>query len=460
MASVIKSEIRAVQPLVWFDQLEALLARELAPNQRKLRTAFRLSAIGTIGVGLVAICHVNNQLGAYIVWLLVGAGPMMSARKASAFLIAETLALVVSVVMARTFAETPWLLLPFMFAVISFSTYLGLTHKLGAALLLFQVVCLDSFYVVVYAPQAIGWGAAGAFGGSAIAFGVLVLFDNWLWPDPSEAILMESLGASVARSRTRLLEAAKFYLDGEGARPQIPPPTSDLPAHVALLDQAVAEGVTAHRQAILLAAITRMARISLEVDRLVLTVRENVPREIRAMLKPELRAAFQAIAAALDEIARELPTHIAVGVDKPPPASRIRARAAMEQLTARVAKVRPMYLALASAEEIENFASVADSLEVLTGHLDRLLDEPPEPPAASRATNAAPRVSEQTDPALFRHSLKVGLCVMIGYVIGVLTHRAELTTILTTILITALPTYGAAMRKVNLRIVGAIIGGA
>ena len=48
---------------------------------------------------------------------------------------------------------------------------------------------------------------------------------------------------------------------------------------------------------------------------------------------------------------------------------------------------------------------------------------------------------------------------MIGYVIGIVDHRPELNTILTTVIITALPTYGAALRKMNLRIVGAIIGG-
>jgi hypothetical protein len=57
------------------DQLAALLARELAPSSRKFRTAFRITMIATIGSGLVEICHVNNDLRTYIVWLLVGAGP-------------------------------------------------------------------------------------------------------------------------------------------------------------------------------------------------------------------------------------------------------------------------------------------------------------------------------------------------------------------------------------------------
>jgi hypothetical protein len=58
-----------------------------------------------------------------------------------------------------------------------------------------------------------------------------------------------------------------------------------------------------------------------------------------------------------------------------------------------------------------------------------------------------------------RYSQKVGLCVVIGYLAGIIGHRVDLSTILTTVLITALPTYGASVRKMILRIVGAVIGG-
>jgi hypothetical protein len=229
---------------------------------------------------------------------------------------------------------------------------------------------------------------------------------------------------------------------------------------MALLDQAVAEGVSEHRAAILLAAITRVARISLEVDRSIVAAREKVPRDIRAMVRPEIQATLEAIAAALDEIARELPTHISVGADQPPPASRTRARSAMDALTARVIQIRPAYIGKASSAEIENFASFTDSLAALTGHLERLLDEPPQPPAAAPSNKAVPQLTGARDPALVRYSLKVGLCVVVGYIIGILTQRADLSVILTTVLISALPTYGAALRKMILRIVGAIIGGA
>src|ERR1700691_5650357 len=457
MAGFAKSEPRLAQPSAWFDQIAALLARELAPNSRKLRSALRMTTIATIGAGLVASCHVNNQLGTYIVWLLVGAGPMMSLDKACAFLIAEAIALCGAVVMAGMLVQSPWLMLPFLFAVIVFSTYCGATRKLGAPLLLIQVVCLDTFYNVVFAPDQIGWAASGIFGGSVIAFGTIVLFDNWLWPDPAEEILLESLGASLARDRTRLLGASNFYLDRRGAqRPPFPPATSDLPVHMDLLNRAAAEGVPEHRLAILLAAVTRVARINLEVDRLIIAVRQNVPREVRDLVRPEIQATVDAIAEVLDDSSHEWPTHIAVGPDQTPDASRTRARSALDTLSARILQVRPTYIRTASSAELENFSDFTDSLAALTQHIERLLDEPP-PPVAG-AISAGPSLTAP-DPAIVRYSLKVGVCVVIGYVVGLVDHRPELNTILTTVIITALPTYGAALRKMNLRIIGAAIGG-
>ena len=108
MAGFIEQPFGLKRPLAWLDGLEALVARELAPSARKIRTALRIATIVTIAIGLDAICHVNTQLGAVIVWLLAGAGPMMSIRKALAWQIAVMLALIMAVVMARAFAETPW----------------------------------------------------------------------------------------------------------------------------------------------------------------------------------------------------------------------------------------------------------------------------------------------------------------------------------------------------------------
>jgi len=470
VAGFIEQRFGIQGPLAWFDRLQALVLRELAPSGRKIRTALRIGTIVTIAVGLDASCHVNSQLGAVIVWIMAGAGPMMSLRKALAWQFAVMIALITAVVMARAFAEAPWLMLPFVFAWISISTYAGTTLKLGAGVLVIQVVCLVTFYGVVFEPQEIGWNAAAAFDGSAIAFGMIVLFDNWLWPDPGEPILMDSLAACLARSRSQLLGASNFFLDGESVpRPPLPAATSDLPAHMALLDQALAEGASEHRRAILLAAITRAARINLEVDRLITTARENLPREIRTMVRDELQRAVYAIAASIDEISRNIPARIVTGADNQSLATRADVRLAMDNLAARVIQIRPAYIGIASPAEIENFAGFIDSLAVLTRHVERPLDEPPGPSTVvplNPADSAVPRnsvfrrLSAPADPALVRYCLKVGLCTVVGYMIGLLTQRPDLFNILVTVITTATPTYGATLNKMYLRIAGAIIGAA
>ena len=192
---------------------------------------------------------------------------------------------------------------------------------------------------------------------------------------------------------------------------------------MALLDQAVAEGASEHRRALLLAAITRAARFSLEVDRLVTTARENLPREIRTMAGGEVRMAVDAIVCALGEISHNLPTHIVKGAEELDPGTRKRVRLAMDILAARVVEIRPAYIAKASSAEFGNFAEFIDSLAMLARHIDRPLDEPPQPSTTDPSYSAVPRSTVPADPALVRYCLKVGLCTVVGYLIGVLSQR-------------------------------------
>jgi len=459
VAGSVRQEVR-IASFAWLEGLGALLATELAPNSRKLRTALRRATTITLGAALIAICHVESELGTYIIWLVVGAGAMLSPRNGAILLIVEGVTLAASVVIAGTLAETPWLLLPFIFVTISLLTYFGVTRKLGVMVLLPEVLLLNVFYGGVFTPGDVGWFAAETFGGSAIAVGLIVAFDNWIWPFRAEPLLMESLGITVARAHKRFLEASAYFLGDPGAhRPPEPPPASDLPAQMDLLDQAVAEKISQRRRATLLAAITRVTRIGLDVDRLMGAARQNVPRGFRAIVAPELRATVDAIAAALDRLAHEIPTHIAVGADSTPPAWRILPRTASDALGARVLQVRRSGISEAGSAELENFASFTDSLAALADRIERIIDVPPQTPSAAGSESTAPPATDAPDPAAYQLALKVGLCSVIGYVIGLVTHRPELDSILTTIVITALPTYGATLRKMILRIVGVLIGG-
>jgi len=63
-------------------------------------------------------------------------------------------------------------------------------------------------------------------------------------------------------------------------------------------------------------------------------------------------------------------------------------------------------------------------------------------------------------PRVVRYCLKVGLCTVVGYTIGLISQRPDLFNILVTVITTATPTYGATLHKMYLRIAGAIVGGA
>jgi len=74
-------------------------------------------------------------------------------------------------------------------------------------------------------------------------------------------------------------------------------------------------------------------------------------------------------------------------------------------------------------------------------------------------TRSGATQSGGADPALMRYSAKLGIAATLAYVVGVASHRSELGVTVWTALIAGLPTYGATLRKMILRIAGGVIGG-
>jgi len=183
----------------------------------------------------------------------------MSLRKAVAFLIAEAITLAASVVLAGILSETPWLMLPFLFALVTFTTYLGTTRKLGAALLLIQVSsCSFTTASHLHPTKSVGLPRE-------------IRRERDRFRHDCSLRQLALAGSRAKRSCLKRWERAlrglvrgcygfKLLLDaGTAAAVSIPPPTSEnLPAHMELLNRVVAEGASDHRHAILLAAITRV----------------------------------------------------------------------------------------------------------------------------------------------------------------------------------------------------------
>jgi hypothetical protein len=276
----------------------------------------------------------------------------------------------------------------FVFLAGAITVYLNAQLQLGALALIIQVVIFNIFYSVVYSPDQFGWQASSLYPGCALAFGLIALFDNWLWPDPAERILPEALAASVGRNRARFVEAANYYLDEDPAkRPPEPPFTSGMTDQLALLERARSEGVSAHRRAVLLAAISREERLHIQIDQLAIAARAPVPRENRMMFRPEIEEAIRAIAAALDELKREVVVSPRTGADNPPSLEGSRARAALD---ARITELRPTYINRISAAEISNFGEFTEVLHLIVRVIERPLDEPPAKAAVSAAAPVAP----------------------------------------------------------------------
>lgn len=459
MAAPIHERLPIAPALGWLDGLADVLRKELAPSRRRLVNTMRLATIGTVGAGIMAACHVDTPLGPYLVWLLVGAQPMLSLSRAVVYLLVEGPLLALSVPLAGMLSETPWLMLPFIFGFTAFSTWQIGFRKLGAFGLVLQVVVLDTFYGVMFAPDDFGWAVSAVFGASVIAYLLITAFDQVLWPDPAEALLLDSLATSTENNRAEFQKVVRFYLDDGGDRPLELPVLSQMPTQLALLNSAAAEGLTPHRRAILLAAVSREERVYTEIAKLTVWARENLPRYGRNLFRNEIELIAETLAAALDELAREARANrIRTGPDSGPSRIAARAQAAFDALDTRIAELRPVLVRVASVLEVGNFSAFCDTLHAMARLIERPLDEPPAPTDPAAGQQSAP-TRPPADPALLRYAGKVALCMVIGYTIGLLTQRSELSVILTTIVITALPTYGASARKLMLRLVGTIIGG-
>ena len=439
-----------------FASLFAQLRGELALRPHRLRSAIRSAIITALGAGLMAAAHVDSNLGPYVIWLLVGTPTaMLSWRTGVVFTTVAGVVLAVAVVLARLLAQSPVLMLANIGVLGAVSTYAIARFKLGVYGIVGQVIVFDSLYGVMFAPDQIGWAAAATFGGLAAGVALIVLFDNWFWPDPAEAMLVESLVDNLRRVRARIAQAARAYLAQHTAgAPHVLHSIHELSTNLTLLARARAEGISEHRRAVLVAAITRVARLNSIANELIIANDSLVPHNVRQAVAPQILAVIDATSAALDELCANPEAMLRSGFGQTSLPATVHLHAAIAVLDARVTEIRPAYLAFTGAPELSNFSAFLNCLREVCRLVERPLDEP--------SVTGPPAVATETRPdlAITHYCLKVAIGLVLSYVIGLTSQRADLTTIMTTAIITAMPTYGAAARKMILRLAGGIIGGA
>jgi uncharacterized membrane protein YccC len=418
-----------------------------------------MALVTALGAGLMAAMHIDSALGVYLLWSIVSAPAAMMLPAAGVMLIAVTgIALAVSVPLAGVLVEAPWMLVAFFAIAAALSTYLLSDAQLTNGWRMVQIFFLSSFWVVVFDPHGFGWSVAYAFSAALAGFSFIMLFDNVLWPDPAERRLLRLLAASAEAIRKRLAAVGRAYLEPAGAAP-LPRPWihGAMSAHLVLLSRADRENLSPRRHARLLAAVSVSERMRLEVERMLWIAREPLPHQVRDLFKPQLLAVLDAIDAALVMEQRLLGSELEQAEDAlPDTAGPIYSM--LEVYNRRVGELHPQFIIDARSDEVSNLSAFVLGLQ----RIARLFIHTPIPLAATARKAAQPNSSaagSRIDAARVRYCLKLAAAVALAFVVGVTTQRGDLTTILWTAMITGLPTYGASMRKMILRFVGAVLGG-
>jgi len=443
------------------NRLIRLLGEEFSPTPRRVRIAVRIGLECAVGMGLMAAMQIDSILGAYVLYNLTSAGaPMIRPLMCALLILVEGVALALSHPLAGILAEAPWLMLSFFALETAAYAYLVSRLQLGAVWLMVQITFLGTFYVVVFAPNDFGWGLAYTFGGVTVAFLLMTLFDTVLWPEPAEAALLESLRECLERTRTRLRNVVHVFLDSDDAS-AVPaaPLISHLPAHLNLLSRAESERSDPHRDAVLLAFVTTIERIYVELARLTFVVGERTPRVFRDLFKPQL----EAVADALDRSLARLDDYIAGGIvhgpSSPMAESATEVAAAFKALDARRDELAILSRPEAQAAEINVMGSFMLGLRGIARLLELSPDDTPTPVTKAPPQTIASKLFP-LDPDATKYATKLGVAIALAYVVGLTTQRGDLTVILWTVVIAGLPTYGATYRKMWLRLIGGVIGGA
>jgi len=435
----------------WF----GYLAEELAARPGRLVRAVRLALLVSVGNGLMAAAHVTSVLGAYLLWAIAAAPrPMMQPGEAMRLVVTQAALLALSIPLAGLLVEVPWFHVPFFGAFVAIWAYLVHRNKLSNAWLLIGITVIDSFYAVIFDVRGFGWAAASTFGGAVIAFGTILLFDTLLWPDPAEPALLASVARGLERTRERVALVRRAYFDAS-LRETIPrvQAISDLPGHLTQLGRVEREGATACQKSELLAVITMNERLHIEVARLLVLTRATLPAEHRARLRAEIEGVIDAIDAALADLSERVQSgSVAHHAVRGPLRDAI--SAALAALDARSAAVQLHRAADVDAAEVANLSSFIVALRRMARVLDQRAGYP------ELGVTATVERPSFYDPEMVRWGLKLALATMAMLVVALTAHSAEMTAALWTVLVAGLPTHGATLRKMALRLAGVLAGGA
>jgi uncharacterized membrane protein YccC len=433
-------------------------AKELAPSHRRIVEAARTATKATITTGLAATMQVIGPFGPLFAFRIGQPGISLGIFEGALTIATAAIMQAAIVPITGKLLDYPGLLMAFLFVVFATIAYLLSNTRLFLILALVAIGTITTVYVGIFNPGQIGWGSTYTFDGILVATLVMVVIDTLIWPSPPEPRLLESVAADLERSRARLELVGHRYLDPSSAPLPAPVVTSMLARNLALM-KSVEERMkpTPQHLAALLGAVMIAEHAYLEVERLAVLADEPVSREIRQKHREEILRALQALDKALEEKIAD----ILAGLDSSNQSLGYLPdlRLAIQNLTELSTQNLPASDEFTPSGRL-NFLAFVGGVEEL-GNLLESRERPPgsttlEP--ASAETDSDPRPFFET--ARFRFSIKLGVTITLGLLVGLTTRRADLQTILWSIAVAGQPNqYGAVVRKTLLRLAGCILGG-
>jgi hypothetical protein len=431
------------------------LAKELAPSRRRFVEAARTAVKATVTTGSAATLQILGPFGALFAFRLGQPGISFGLFEGGVTIVCAAIMQAAIVPITGKLLDYPGLIIAFLFVVFATLGYLLTNTRLFLILALVAVGTITTVYLGIFEPGQIGWSSTYTFDGILAATLVMVAVDSWIWPSPAEPRLLESVAADFERSRMRLEMVEQRYLDPPSA--PLPPPqlAPRLAPHLALLESIKEHAKpTPERLALLLDAVVTAERIFLEVERLAVIADEPVSDEIRQTYRPQLKEVFRDLDAALARRAEDVLAGIP-GSEHPAEGIPPRLRELIQHLKEASRQILPGREG--AGFEASNFAGFVDALEVI----ENLLVTPLFGGIAVEETGAEDPAGHQSfDSDRFRFSVKFGATMALGLQVGLTTQRADLQTILWSIVVAGQPNqYGAVLRKTILRLVGCVMGG-
>jgi hypothetical protein len=441
-----------------FDAFFGFLVRELAPNRRRITEAARNAAKSTVTTGLATAMQVLGPFGPLFAYRIGQPGLSLGFFE-GAVTIAIAAAMQAAIVpITGKILDYPGLIMAFLFVVFAAIAYFSANTRLFMLFALTAIGTISTVYVGIFEPGQIGWGSTYTFDGILVATLVMVLFDTLIWPSPPEPRLLESIAGDFGRTRSRLQLVGQRYLDPFADPLPAPRVKSTLAPNLMLLNS-VKENMkpAPSHLAALLDAVMTAEHIYLEVERLAVLADEPVSEAIRQNHRETIQAAIQVLDSALAQRAE----NVLAGLPGDENSSQLAA-----DLQVTIQHLGDLSTQILQANDLPMASEIAN-LSGFIGGLEKVADllEPRERPLGSAVVEATEAEDDSEprpfiDPVAFRFSIKLGTAITLALLVGLTTQRADLQTILWSVVVAGLPnTYGAVVRKTVLRLAGCVMGG-